>query len=169
MAVAAHCGIQIHGDRIQVSFPLRQYRAWAVAPASSVRGEEPDLTEGSGASESGAETPPVGDAEPERDEEADEAGDDSEADDAIRRTLRPDPQSLQHFLTHQPAAPKDCEACMRGKTKNRRKLAGQSTRDPQEFGDLVTVDHVYMRDWHGRPGLGGVHRLPNRARCRNGV
>ena len=44
---------------------------------------------------------------------------------------------------------------MRGKTKNRRKLAGHSTRDPQEFGDLVTADHVYMRDWHGRPGLGG--------------
>jgi hypothetical protein len=69
VAVAAHCGIEIHGDRIQVSFPFRQYRAWAVAPASSVRGRSPTCTEGSGASESDAEAPPVGDAEPERDEE----------------------------------------------------------------------------------------------------
>ena len=136
MAVAAHCGIQIHAGRLQVSFPLREFRAWAVAPASSVRGEESDFTEGSGSSESEAEILPVGDADPERDEDADEAGAGVEADDAIRRTLRPEPHSLQHFLTHQPAAPKDCEACTRGKTKNRRKLAGQSARDPQEFGDF---------------------------------
>ena len=105
MAVAAHCGIQIHGDRIQVSFPFRDYRAWAVAPASGVRGEESDLTEGSGASESDAEAPPAADADPGEDKKVGEADGDSEADDLVRRTLRPDPHSLQHFLTHQPAAP----------------------------------------------------------------
>ena len=35
------------------------------------------------------------------------------------------------------------------------KLAGRSTRGPKEFGDLATVDHVYTRGWHGRPGIGG--------------
>ena len=45
-------------------------------------------------------------------------------------------------------------ACVE-KTQNRRKLAGRSTREPKDFGDLATVDHVYMRDSHGRSGVGG--------------
>ena len=91
------------------------------------------------------------------DEEAglDDEYPDSDADGPIRSTLRGDGGHLRHCLTHQPADPKRCNSCMRGKTKNRRKLAGRSTRDPKEFGDLVTVGHVYTRDSHGRSGVGG--------------
>ena len=44
---------------------------------------------------------------------------------------------------------------MRGKTRNLHKMPGRSARNPSVFGEIVTVDHVYMRDWHLRPGVGG--------------
>ena len=61
-----------------------------------------------------------------------------------------------HCLTHKPARNKDCADCMRGKTRNRRKLTGAFSRQAQEFGDLITMDHIHMRDVYGRAGFGGV-------------
>ena len=66
-----------------------------------------------------------------------------------------------HCLTHKPSRSHDCEDCMRGKTRNRRKLTGafdRKERGVQNFGDLITMDHIHMKDLYGRPGLGGgVH------------
>ena len=56
----------------------------------------------------------------------------------------PDPSSLQHLLTHKPAHPK-CEACMRGKLKERRHYKGAFKRDTSKWGDLVTCDHLVSR------------------------
>ena len=78
-----------------------------------------------------------------------------ESDPPLRRCLRDYAQSVGHCLTHKPALPKDCDACLRGKTRAVRKLAGRSKRAPRAFGDIVTMDHVYMRDVYGRTGLGG--------------
>ena len=94
-----------------------------------------------------------GDYAPEPADDPDSAGtDDGEP---VRRSLRGTAKSIGHLLTHKPAMPDHCEACVRAKTRNLRKYARRSTRDPKEFGDLVTVDHVHMRDARGRPGIGG--------------
>ena len=45
---------------------------------------------------------------------------------------------------------------MRGKTGNTKKFAGTSQRNPTQFGDLITVDHVHTRDKMGRGGVGGL-------------
>ena len=60
----------------------------------------------------------------------------------------------KHKRSHKPADP-NCEGCMRGKTRNKRKLKNASTREPaKKYGDILTFDHVMMRDCSGQSGVG---------------
>ena len=136
----AFCGVRARrGQRIRVNHSV-DARISHAAGGEEATGDA-DSPESDGGSEQGRE--PEGEA------------DDSDVDNPIRRSLRSYARSLDHLLTHKPAMPKDCEACMRGKTTHKRKMHGRPARNPQDFGDLVTIDHVYVRDWHGRAGLGG--------------
>ena len=73
----------------------------------------------------------------------------------VRRSLREVANSIEHKKTHKPALPDHCDGCLRGKSRNAKKFKGKSTRAPAKFGDIWTVDHVWMRDWFGEPGVGG--------------
>ncbi len=64
---------------------------------------------------------------------------------------------VHDLLTHKPADTKGCEACMLGKSRNVRKIAGASDREFDRFGQLVTCDHKYFQDSWGLPGVRG-HR-----------
>ena len=48
--------------------------------------------------------------------------------------------------THKPADP-NCDSCMRGKTRNKRTKKGALKRSPEQFREIITLDHVLMR--HG--------------------
>ena len=63
--------------------------------------------------------------------------------------------TTKHKLNHKPALSDDCEDCMVGKLKAPRKYKGASERHPESYGEIWTMDHVYMRDWFGQPGIGG--------------
>ena len=64
--------------------------------------------------------------------------------------------SPDHLLTHKPADPDHCETCMRAKSRNVKKFAGAMKRDPVAFGDLITLDHMGMKDAWKEPGVGGM-------------
>ena len=61
-----------------------------------------------------------------------------------------------HLLTHKPADPDHCETCMRAKSRNVKAFAGAMKRDPVAFGDLITLDHMGMKDAWNEPGVGGM-------------
>ena len=125
-------GVKVRNDRIVVRHPFGTVACPGVPEDTS--DEDPELGSGEESSAEGSGEVPR---------------------QAVRRSLRDTARSLGHLLTHKPAMSVHCEACMRAKARNLRKYAGRSTRDPKEFGDLVTVDHVVMRDLYGRPGIGG--------------
>eukprot|EP00972_Heterocapsa_arctica_P061844 9118191-Heterocapsa_arctica.AAC.1 len=54
--------------------------------------------------------------------------------------------SLEHMLNHKPANP-NCDACLRGKMRDKRKLVGSFAvhRHPTEFLELVTCDYIVSR------------------------
>ncbi len=64
---------------------------------------------------------------------------------------------VHDLLTHKPADTKGCEACMIGKSRNVRKIAGASDREIDRCGQLVTCDHRYCQDSWGLSGVRG-HR-----------
>ena len=78
-----------------------------------------------------------------------------EEDDKVRRNLAEEVQKKSHKLTHKPAMPEHCDSCMRGKRKRKKKRKGVATSNPEKFGDIITVDHVHLKDWVGDPGVGG--------------
>ena len=45
---------------------------------------------------------------------------------------------------------------MRAKSRNVKKFAGSLKREPAAFGDLITLDHMGMKDYWTEPGLGGL-------------
>ena len=67
-----------------------------------------------------------------------------------------DRESFDHLLTHKPADPDNCETCMRAKSRNVKKFLGSMKRDPSSFGDLITFDHMGMKDAWQEPGVGGM-------------
>jgi hypothetical protein len=67
-------------------------------------------------------------------------------------------KSFRHKLTHKPSNP-HCDTCVRAKMKNRRKLAGTSTRVFKKFGDSFTCDHVVMARGFGNKGAGGFNDM----------
>ena len=64
--------------------------------------------------------------------------------------------SVEHLLTHKPADTTRCETCMRAKSRTEKKFAGSLQREPVAFGDLITLDHMGMKDYWKEPGLGGM-------------
>ena len=64
--------------------------------------------------------------------------------------------SFDHLLTHKPADTAHCETCMRAKSRNVKKFVGSMKRDPAAFGDLITLDHMGMKDAWKEPGVGGM-------------
>ena len=70
--------------------------------------------------------------------------------------------TAEHKRHHRPANPY-CDGCMVGETKNKRKKGktGHEHREPEKFGEISTCDHVYMRNWFGMPGVGGLTNALN--------
>eukprot|EP00972_Heterocapsa_arctica_P044078 6508075-Heterocapsa_arctica.AAC.1 len=62
---------------------------------------------------------------------------------APRPNLRDVAMTLEHMLNHKPANP-NCDACLRGKMRDSRKLVGSfaAHRRPTKFLELVTCDHI---------------------------
>ena len=65
-------------------------------------------------------------------------------------------ERTEHLLMHRPADVIRCEACMRANARVVRKMAGQSTRFPTHFGELITMYHVSMKCAGREPGLGAM-------------
>ena len=66
------------------------------------------------------------------------------------------PKSTTHdVFTHMPADTKGCEICAQAKMRNKRKIAGASTRVYSQFGDCITCDHKFHDDRQTFPGVGG--------------
>ena len=61
-----------------------------------------------------------------------------------------------HLLTHKPADTAHCEACMRAKPRHVKQFIGPMKRDPAPIGDLITLDHMGMKDAWKEPGVGGM-------------
>ena len=72
-----------------------------------------------------------------------------------RRNLFDVAQSEEHLRNHKPCLPNHCEICRRAKAKHRRRCRKAKHRLAQKFGDVVTCDHVMMRDWMENPGVHG--------------
>lgn len=69
----------------------------------------------------------------------DSSVDNTEEENPFRMSLREEAASIKHKLNHKRALPNDCDACMRGKSRNARNCKGKSTRGPTKFGDIWTV------------------------------
>ena len=112
------------------------------------------------APDSGVEPPPH---EPERPEDEpelapldEEVGEDIEplAPEArMRRDLRAEATSLRHLLTHLPKNPY-CVHCQQAKTLQRYSHKGAFKREIDQFGEIVTCDHVVAPAMRMQ-GLGG--------------
>ena len=127
---------------------------------SGQNAEEEDRQEGANSSSSSAGNVPP----PPPPYQPSEAGgpvglSDSEVDDETltRRTMREMALTEEHLRTHTPALPDYCEVCRRAKRAQKKKLAKQSKRQPTKFGDIITCDHILMKDIFGYPGVGGAY------------
>lgn len=167
------CGVSSFDDVVRITLPQRNESSSEAAPASAIIGSSPeaDADAVSEAAESVHSLVPR-DCSSER---GSEIGDYPEAETSteekpkknVIETLRenvPGPQrdlddALREFdyhcLTRKPSRHRECEACMIGKTRSRRKLTGSFKRDVRDFGDLITMDRIHMKDILGRPGMGG--------------
>ena len=85
------------------------------------------------------------------------ATDESESEEeSVRRNLYAESISLFHYLNHKPGLPQHCDACRRAKLRRRRRASRAFKRETGKFGDILTCDHVYMKDFLKRPGVGGT-------------
>ena len=66
---------------------------------------------------------------------------DEEAEGSKRRNLPQEAESLQHKLTHLPKNPY-CSTCCRAKLKHKYTKRGTFQRIVEEWGDIVTADHM---------------------------
>ena len=180
-AIAAHCGVYSTGKDLCITAFATKHLSCAtkeVDPTvccSATREHDSD-----GSTDAGPESAAVSSAEEESDEamveylaediETDDASeqgidpnpkheDDSGDDRPVRRDLRAESRTIKHLLRHKLGFGCSCDTCMRGKTKRKPRRQRKSKADPsalpEEFGELVTCDHVLMHDWWGRPGCGG--------------
>ena len=72
-----------------------------------------------------------------------------------------DTVTLEHLLNHKPGSPKDCDACKRAKRRRRRRISKLGSRQPKVFGEIVSSDHVNMRDEYGEDGVRGYKYMYN--------
>ena len=85
--------------------------------------------------------PPEADPPPPGGEEGEDIGEEG------RRNLRMEAKSLHHLLTHRPHNPY-CDACNRGKMRDRKRFKGAfaASRAPTKWLELVTVDHLVAQE-----------------------
>jgi hypothetical protein len=70
-----------------------------------------------------------------------------------RRKLREEAASLLHLLTHLSKNPY-CVSCQRAKMRQRYSHRGAFKREPDQFGEIITCDHVVTPSMRMQ-GLGG--------------
>ena len=72
-----------------------------------------------------------------------------------RVRLKKEAESKEHKLTH---LPKNhyCDACLRGKMKEKYSRRGAFHREMKKWGDLLTFDHLYSGSLRAR----GIHKEP---------
>ena len=72
-----------------------------------------------------------------------------------RIRLKREAESREHKLTH---IPKNhyCDACLRGKMKEKYSRGGAFHREMKKWGDLLTLDHLYSGTLRAR----GIHKEP---------
>ena len=78
-----------------------------------------------------------------------------------RRDKKKEAASPEHHRNHKPAIPEHCDTCRRAKTRNKYRFAKRSLRECKKWEDVITMDHILMRDWYGRPGIGGYPDVLN--------
>lgn len=71
------------------------------------------------------------------------------------------PLSIRHQCTHKPADPHHCETCRIALARQVRRFAGAFKRHLENYGDIITLDHVKMVDWMNQPGITGKHDALN--------
>ena len=72
----------------------------------------------------------------------------------VRRDLWEYAASMNHILNHKLGVMNRGEDCLRTKKRRRKRLRNTYKRCPENFGDIITTDHVHMNDWFGEPGVG---------------
>ena len=65
------------------------------------------------------------------------------------RDLKAEAVSTKHLLRHKPFN-KWWEACLKSKMAERRHMTGSYDRDPKQWGEIVTADHLVSRKKTGR-------------------
>ena len=88
-------------------------------------------------------------------------GETEDDDDPVRRSLYAEAQTIDHKLNHKPSLPKHCSECLQAKMRRKRRYRHSFNRDPKKFGDIVTCDHVLMKDWFGIGGIDGYNDTLN--------
>ena len=79
----------------------------------------------------------------------------SNASDPVRRSLRNVAASQGRQLSHKPGLPIHCTDCMAPKAKRKRRASRGKQQTAKRFGDSMTCDHVFMKDWLGNKGVDG--------------
>ena len=72
---------------------------------------------------------------------------------AERKNLREEATSIQHLLTHLPKNPY-CMSCQQAKMRQRYSHRGAFKRELDQFGEIITCDHVVTPSMRMQ-GLGG--------------
>ena len=83
----------------------------------------------------------------------------SEPEAPVRRSLWGVARSPEHPARHKPALPYHCHDCRVAKTKRRRRLRCAFQRVTHQFGQIITCDHVYMKDVYHMKGVDGYPML----------
>ena len=81
---------------------------------------------------------------------------DSDTSVVVRRSLWDTAATDRHKMNHKPALPIHCDDCMIAKAKRKRRVSRHAPKTALRFGDSVTCDHVFMKDWMGNKGVDGV-------------
>ena len=77
---------------------------------------------------------------------------------APRRDRKVEAAELAHLLTHKPANP-HCVSCMRGKLRHVPHRSGAFARPIENWGDLITCDHMVQTDEDWTIGCDGSKNL----------
>ena len=85
----------------------------------------------------------------------------SDASVTVRQCLWDFATSQEHQMTHRPALPYHCHECMIAEDKRKRRASKGQPKEAKRFGDSMSCDHVYMKDWLGHKGVDGVPDIFN--------
>jgi len=192
---SARCGVIVEGQTIKITVPIDNQ---AVAMSGPVQDPDskPITSSHLGAvvgDDQAEQLKPEEVADPKKDSMAECA---SDSDDSLDSTVAPETgdeddnmsvasedsevpakrclwavaESIEHKLNHKPALPIHCSECMIAKAKRKRRASRKQSKTAEKFGDIVTCDHVFMKDWFGNKGVDGFPDVFNildiATRCR---